>query len=108
MGQNLPEFDTLRALYRDDPEAFENFRRHALREAIDQAPLRHRPALEALLEKMERARQAASSPMEAATVAWHMMSDSVEQLCNAWGETQHAVAGLQTTLLIARLSRKGA
>lgn len=107
MSHDLPEFDALSALYQNDPQAFEDFRRHALREAIEQAPPRHRPALEALLERMEQARQAASSPMEAAVAAAHMMRDSVARLCEAWVDTQHAVAGLQTALLIARLRGHG-
>lgn len=103
MGHDLPQFEVLVTLYRNDPQAFEAFRRHALREAIKQAPPQHRPALEALLEKIEHARQAAGSPMEAAIVASRMMSDSADQLFDAWTGVQHAVAGLQTTLLIERL-----
>ena len=53
MNTPLPDFDVLVALYRHDPEAFEDFRRHVLREAVDCAPACHRPALERLLESIE-------------------------------------------------------
>lgn len=94
MGHDLPEFDALRALYRNDPQAFEDFRRHVLREAIEQAPPQHRPALNALLEKIERWRQTAVPPM---------VSDSVDRLFDAWVDARYAAARLQTVLLIKRL-----
>lgn len=106
MGHDLPEFEVLSALYKSNPQAFEEFRRNALREAIDQAPPRHRPALNALLEKMEHARKTAASPIDAAIIASRMMNESAERLFTAWADAQYAVAGLQTTLLIQRL-RKG-
>ena len=106
MGHDLPEFEALSALYKSNPKAFEEFRRNALREAVDQAPPRHRPALNALLEKMEEARKTAASPMDAAIIASRMMSESADRLFAAWADTQYAVAALQTTLLIQRL-RKG-
>jgi hypothetical protein len=67
MTTPLPDFDVLVALYRHDPEALEDFRRHMLREAVDDAPLRHRASLERLLDQIEIARESAANPMEAAS-----------------------------------------
>ena len=53
----LPDFDTLSRLYREDPEAFESFRRHLLQQAVEEAPQRHRPALEELLICLDAAWQ---------------------------------------------------
>lgn len=108
MNINLPDFDVLVALHRHDPEAFEDFRRHVLREAIDFAPPVHRASLEQLVTRIETARAEAASPMEAATTAFRMMQDSIAQLHRGWEQALHAVAGLQAALVIeqVRASRR--
>ena len=106
MNTPLPDFDVLVALYKHDPEAFEDFRRHVLREAVDCAPIGHRPGLERLLETIEESRERAATPMEAARIAANMMQESAKRLCNAWMEAHEAVAGLQATLVIER-AREG-
>jgi hypothetical protein len=103
MSINLPDFDVLVALHRHDPAALEDFRRHVLREAVDGAPPVHRPALERLLDQIETARATASSPMEAAVIAFGMMQNSVERLQSSWEQALEAVAGLQAALIIDRL-----
>lgn len=103
MNIPLPDFDALVALHRSDPEALENFRRHTLREAVEYAPLEHRASLEQLLKRIEEARDAAASPMEAASKAFRMMQESVAQLHGGWEQALQAVAGLQTALLLERL-----
>ncbi|HYD97032.1 MAG TPA: DUF3135 domain-containing protein [Noviherbaspirillum sp.] len=103
MHSPLPDFDVLLALHRHDPEALEDFRRHVLREAVDYAPLEHRASLEQLLVRIEEARNAAASPMEAAVTAFQMMQESVTKLQGGWEQALEAVAGLQTTLLLERL-----
>lgn len=107
MNINLPDFDVLVALHRHDPEAFEAFRRHVLREAIDFAPPVHRASLEHLVQRIETARKEAASPMEAAASAFRMMQDSVEQLQDGWVQALHAVAGLQAALVIERVRDAG-
>lgn len=103
MNNPLPDFDTLVALHRTDPQALEDFRRHMLREAVDFAPLEHRASLEQLLKRIEEARSAASSPIDAASKAFQMMQESVTQLHGGWERALQAVAGLQTALLLERL-----
>lgn len=102
----LPDFDVLVALYKHDPEAFEDFRRHVLREAVDNAPLRHRPTLEKLLTSIEEARSRAATPEEAAALAAQMLQESTRRLSNAWSDAYEVVAGLQTALVIERLRNK--
>jgi len=106
MNTPLPDFDVLVALHQHDPDALEDFRRHALREAVDFAPLEHRASLEQLLEKIELARKSAASPMEAAAIAFRMMQESVNRLHGGWEEARGAVAGLQASLIIERLRGK--
>ncbi|SNS15231.1 Protein of unknown function [Noviherbaspirillum humi] len=97
-----PSFDMLSSLYQDDPQAFEAYRRHLLREAIDSAPEEHRLALEQLLVTIEAARQEARTPLEAATIASRLMHDSVRRLDHHWKNMQAAVAELQTAVVIER------
>lgn len=103
MTTPLPDFDVLVALYRHDPDALEDFRRHMLREAIDDAPLRHRASLERLLEQIETARASAATPMDAALTAFRMMQDSVVRLQDNWGQALEAAAELHAALIIERL-----
>lgn len=101
----LPDFDTLVALYSDSPEAFEQLRRQLLADAVDAAPVRHRPALEKVLVRIEEARSAAGTPMEAALVASRMMHESLGSLAVAWNQAQTRLASLQADLLIERCRR---
>lgn len=98
----LPDFDTLVALHRDSPEAFEQLRRQLLAEAVEAAPVQHRPALENVLVRIEEARSAAATPMEAAIIASRLMHESVGSLAIAWKQAQSSLAGLQAALLIER------
>lgn len=103
MDVKLPDFDTLCRLYREDPDGFESFRRHLLRQAVDDAPCRHRPALEELLLCMDASRQRASTPSEAALGAFQMMRQSVTQLNAAWQQGLQSVAQLQSDALMLKL-----
>lgn len=103
MNTHLPDFDVLLAIYREDPDALEQFRRHLLREAVDSAPARHRQSLEDLLLRIERARDEARDPLDAAAIAFRMMRDSVDRLQESWGDALHAVSGMQARVLIERM-----
>lgn len=105
IGTQIPDFDTLVALYKQDPEAFNQLRRYLLRNAVDEAPAIHRDSLQQLLDRMETARDNAATPTEAAFTAFRMMQDSVNQLHSVWEQARHAAAGLQAALLIERLRR---
>jgi hypothetical protein len=102
----LPDFDSLRRLHEDDPEGFEQFRAQLLREAVESAPLVHRPALESLLSRIDTARLAAPTPMEAAHVAFRMMRDSMTLLTQGWEQAQAAIAEWQAALIIERIRRQ--
>ena len=99
----LPDFDTLSRLFREDPAAFESFRRHLLQQAVDEAPRRHRPALEELLLCIEANRQRAATPADAAVGAFQMMRQSVSQLNAAWQLGLQSLAQLQSDALLKKL-----
>lgn len=99
----LPDFDTLSRLYQEDPAAFDSFRRHLLRQAVDEAPRRHRPALEELLLCIEANRQRAATPADAAVGAFQMMRQSVGQLNAAWQLGLQSIAQLQADALLKKL-----
>lgn len=105
MSVEIPDFKMLQALYQDDPEALEAFRRHILREAVDDAPVAQRPALERLLSRIEAARASADSPAAAAVLAFSMMRESMSQLHDAWNDAAYTVAELQTSLLLEKVRR---
>ena len=99
----LPDFDTLARLYQEDPAAFDSVRRQLVRQAVDEAPRRHWPALEELLLCIEANRQRAATPAEAALGAFQMMRDSVGQLNAAWQLGLQSIARLQTDALLKKL-----
>ncbi|NEX64091.1 DUF3135 domain-containing protein [Noviherbaspirillum galbum] len=103
MDKPLPDFDALVALHQFDPEGFEDFRRHVLREAVECAPIRHRARLEALVAQLDKARSEAETPYDAARVASEMMQESARRLCDAWDEAHEAVAGMQARIVIDRI-----
>jgi hypothetical protein len=98
----LPDFDTLVALHRDSPEAFEQLRRQLLADAVESAPIQHRPVLRNVLIRIEEARNSAATPLEAAVIASRMMHESVGSLSVAWKQVQSRMADLQASLLIER------
>lgn len=103
MNINLPDFEVLVALYRHDPDALEDFRRHTLRKAVDYAPLEHRASLEKLLDQIDASRETATSPEDAALIAFGMMQESAVRLQDGWEQARDAVAGLQTAIIIERV-----
>lgn len=102
-GMHYPDFDTLVALHRHDPQSFDDMRRSMLRAAVESAPPEHRSTLEQLLERIENAHLEAATPIEAAQGAFGMMCESVVQLRDAWGSAQYAVAGWQAAVLIEKV-----
>lgn len=98
----LPDFDTLVALHRESPQAFEALRRQLLNEAVASAPVQYRASLEKVLMRIEEARSTAATPMEAALIASRLMQESVGSLSVAWKQAHSRLAGLQAALLIER------
>ena len=99
----IPDFETLVALHRCDPIAFEAVRHSLLQTCLDEAPAAHRPGLEKLVARMDRARAAAATPAEAAIAAARLMIDSLEALHGQFAELAEATAAWQTTLLLKKL-----
>lgn len=97
---NLPKFDTLVALYQKDPAAFDDFRKKFLNDEIASASPQHRAALQDTLSRIERARETAKTPMEAATAAYTMMCESAIQLQTEIGKLHYLTAGMQAALII--------
>lgn len=102
----LPDFDTLAAMYRHDPEGYEHYRRRILRQAVDSAPSVHREDLEQLLVRIEQARNEATSPEEAARIAFDMMNDSVRRLNRTWKRAHYAIAGVQAELALLKARQR--
>jgi hypothetical protein len=103
MNSDMPDFDFLVQLSRENPDGFEAYRRSLLRQAVDAAPSRNRPALEELLLAIEARRECAASPMEAAVGAFQMMRQSVAQLQDAWQIGLESMARAQSEALLLRM-----
>ena len=101
----VPSFDMLVSLHRQDAAAFEAFRQHLLQEAVDSAPPARRPGLRQLLGRIDSARAEAATPMEAASVAFDMMVESVQELSDSWQQAGCELAALQTQLAIEHARR---
>lgn len=99
----IPDFDMLVTLHQHDQEAFDALRRHLLRDAINAAPAEQRPSLERLLARIEATRASASTPEQAANLAFEMMAESLKELRQSWNQVCHTLSELQARLLIERV-----
>ncbi|BCL76518.1 hypothetical protein JHS3_22540 [Jeongeupia sp. HS-3] len=70
---DLPDFDTLATLYRQDPGAFEALRTSLLQQALEQVEAPRRSRIEALLNRIEMQRRRAKNPLHATVIAHEMM-----------------------------------
>lgn len=93
LNDPLPPFDDMMALHQKNPAALEALRDTLIRRAVSAAPTQHQAALAHTVFLMERARENASSPLEAAAAAARMMSQSASSLQGALDHLQHEVAG---------------
>jgi hypothetical protein len=98
----LPDFDTLVALNTKDPAAFEAYRHHLLQSFVDRAPEQHRPALQALVLRMEAVRAEAKTPLEATISATKLMLESTSAMRDAMGRLIEHSAALQTEMLLTK------
>ena len=93
LNDPLPTFDDMMALHQKNPAALEALRDTLIRKAVSAAPPEHQPALAHTVFLMERARECAASPLDAAVAAARMMSESASSLRGAMDHLQHEVAG---------------
>ena len=101
----LPDFETLVALHRSDPVAFEAVRSCLLQTCLDDAPPVHRPGLQKLIARMDGVRATAASPLDAAVAAARLMVESMEALDGQFEQLAEAAAAWQTALLLKKLRR---
>ncbi len=104
-NDNLPSFETMVAFHQRDPVGFEQFRIETLRNAIDALAPELRPSLCRTLHTIEVVRDAAKSPLEAATRTFSLMCESLIDLQDAWHEINYANAELQTLIVIDELKK---
>ncbi len=102
----LPSFDELLALHQSDPTALEALRVRMLRDTVAAAPAHLRPALEHLVFRMDKARDGAATPLEAAAAASKLMMESLSQLQGAYEHLQYAGAGLETQLTMEKMKMR--
>ncbi len=76
----LPDFDTLRNLARNDPEALENLRVALCERVIHEAPEHAKPRLRGLMFQINSRRKLARNDLEAAESISEMMNDSLQRM----------------------------
>lgn len=99
----LPDFDTLMKMFQQDPDAFETFRKQLLAAAVAECPLQHKDSVQKTLMRIERARQAATTPLDALVFASRLMRDSLNELNDALHRLQYELADLQSLLVLDRI-----
>lgn len=80
MNGQLPDFDTLMQMAKDDPEALEQLRQDSINELLDNAPTKMRHRLEGLQFQIDAKRKLAKTPMQACITISRMMHESFEEL----------------------------
>lgn len=99
----IPDFDTLRQLFQQDPEAFETFRKRMLDDAVARCPAWYRQNMQHVLMRIEIARQAASTPLESLAYATRLMCESLDELNDALHQLQQELTDLQSLLVLKRI-----
>lgn len=103
LPDTLPSFDELLILHQNDPAALSTLRDTLIRETIAAAPAHLHPALEHTVFRMDRARESASTPLEAAAAAAKLMTDSSEHLHVALDHLQSVCAGQQAEIVLQKM-----
>lgn len=98
----LPDFDSLMNMHQQDPEGYERFRKRLLHDAVSDAPSQHQKNMQYLLMRIEIAREAAETPLEALGLAVELMRNSLEELNEAFRCLQHELSNLQSLLVLER------
>lgn len=80
MRQELPDFDTLKAMAEQDPEGLENLRQQHVNALIDQAPEPMRRRLRGLQFQIDAQRQIHTTPLAACIKLSQMMYESFSEL----------------------------
>jgi len=80
MSYDLPEFDKLREMAQNDPEALERLRVELCDQLIQEAPEKYRRKLRGLQFRVDMERRRAKSPMAACIAISGMMHDSFDRL----------------------------
>lgn len=82
--RNLPDFEVLSKLAKEDPEALESLRREMVEEVIEAAPTEdHKRRLRGLQFKIEMERKKAKNPIASCIKISQMMQDSFSKLREA-------------------------
>lgn len=103
LQNDLPSFDEMLALHQKNPAALDALRDSLIRDAIAEAPPQYHAALQHTVFRMDRARDAASTPLEAAAAAARLMTESSDHLKDALAHLQLESAGLQADLALQKL-----
>lgn len=87
MKGQLPDFDTMMQMAKDDPQALEQLRSDCIAELLDDAPVAMRRRLEGLQFQIDAKRQVAKSPLQSCIAISRMMHESFEELRVALNST---------------------
>ncbi|MES2663449.1 MAG: DUF3135 domain-containing protein [Pseudomonadota bacterium] len=88
MGPDLPDFDELLRLAKENPQALENLRKASVEALINDAPEIHKRKLRGLQFKVDMVREKAKTPIAACMQISEMMHQSFGQLREALNAAQ--------------------
>jgi hypothetical protein len=94
------------ALYQKDPIAYDDFRIKLLNAEVETAPAERRPALRKTLRRIEVARAATKTPLEAAVVAYLMLCESTSELRTEVRKLHYLASGMQAALIIENIQEQ--
>ena len=88
MSVNLPEFEKLAKIAKENPEKLDEIRREACEQLIQSAPKEYQRKLRGLQFKIDMERRKAKTPMAACVKISEMMHESFGELRDALNEAQ--------------------
>lgn len=97
--KDLPEFEELMRLAKEDPAALEQIRQAAVEDLINNAPEKHQRRLRGLQFQVDMEREKAKNPMDSCIRVSRLMHESFSKLRDTLNEAQQThVAQLKTIL----------
>jgi hypothetical protein len=105
--KNLPEFEELMRLAKENPEELERIRKNAIEELIQQAPEHHQRRLRGLQFQVDMEREKAKNPMDSCVRVSRLMHDSFSKLRDTLNEAQQTHVAQLKNILNQKAKRTG-
>ena len=105
--KDLPEFEELMKLAKENPEELERIRKNAIEDLIQNAPEKHQRRLRGIQFQVDMEREKAKNPMDSCIRISRLMHDSFSKLRDTLNEAQQTHVAQLKSILNQKAKRTG-